>query len=212
MEPVPTTASNAISRATAILRNGGVIVMPTDTIYGVGCDAFSAAGIERLYQIKHRDLGKSIPILIGDARQLALVASELPEAARLLAAAFWPGALTLILPRHASLPASISSDDTIGVRYPDHPFAAGLLRSFGPMAVTSANLSGQPNTTTAGEALQQLGEQIDLLLDGGQTPGATASTVVDCVSSQPRMLREGLIPAAAIEAALAAVGISLQQR
>ena len=204
------TISDPISPDCAeLIKADGVIVMPTDTVYG-GCDAWSDAGIQRLYDLKHRSLG-SDPILIGSIRQLELVANAVPFAAQRLAERFWPGALTLVLPKHAGLPGTISMDDTIGVRYPNHPFTAALLEASGPMAVTSANLSGMPNTTTAAQVREQLSESIDLLIDGGETPGPVPSTVVDCTRSAPRVLRVGLIGVEEIRKALAVAGISLDE-
>ncbi len=200
-----------LQTALELIKADGVIVMPTDTVYGVGCDAWSDAGIQRLYDLKHRSLGKSIPILIGSIRQLELVANAVPFAAQRLAEKFWPGALTLVLPKHAGLPGTISTDDTIGVRYPNHPFTAALLEASGPMAVTSANLSGMPNTTTAAQVREQLSESIDLLIDGGETPGPVPSTVVDCTRSAPRVLRVGLIGVEEIRKTLAVAGISLDE-
>lgn len=200
-----------LQTALELIKADGVIVMPTDTVYGVGCDAWSDAGIQRLYDLKHRSLGKSIPILIGSIRQLELVANAVPFAAQRLAERFWPGALTLVLPKHAGLPGTISTDDTIGVRYPNHPFTAALLEASGPMAVTSANLSGMPNTTTAAQVQEQLSGTIDLLIDGGETPGPVPSTVVDCTRSAPRVLRVGLIGVEEIRKALAVAGISLDE-
>ncbi len=200
-----------LQTALELIKADGVIVMPTDTVYGVGCDAWSDAGIQRLYDLKHRSLGKSIPILIGSIRQLELVANAVPFAAQRLAERFWPGALTLVLPKHAGLPGTISTDDTIGVRYPNHPFTAALLEASGPMAVTSANLSGMPNTTTAAQVQEQLSESIDLLIDGGETPGPVPSTVVDCTRSTPSVLRVGLIGVEEIRKALAVNGISLDE-
>ena len=119
------------------------------------------------------------------------MAVNLPDQALALASAHWPGALTLIVPRHPSLPADLSPLPTLGIRIPDHPAALALLQAAGPLAVTSANLSGQADTTTAKEVLAQLDGRVDLVLDGGKTPGGIPSTVVDLTGSEPRILRQG---------------------
>jgi L-threonylcarbamoyladenylate synthase len=195
--------SDAIAAAVEILNAGGVVAFPTDTVYGLGAPAFAPASIERLYEIKGREHTKAIAVLIADADELRKIAREVSAAAERLAARFWPGALTLVLPKHADLPASLSPNDTIGVRIPDNAAAKALLAAAGPMAVTSANRSGGPNARTAAEVLAQLDGRIELLLDGGQTPGDIPSTVVDLTGAAPNVLRQGPISEADIMAALA---------
>ncbi len=190
-----TTDPRAIPRALEVLRAGGLVVYPTDTVYGVAGDAFSAASIERLFEAKGRDSAKAIAVLIGDVEQLAQVTATVSPAARKLAERFWPGALTLVVGKHPALPENISPLPTIGVRLPDHSFARALLRAAGPLATTSANLSGMPSATEAQAALQQLGGRVELLLDGGPTPGGVPSTVVDCTGAEPAVLRPGPISA-----------------
>ncbi|TLN26000.1 threonylcarbamoyl-AMP synthase, partial [bacterium] len=166
-------ASQPQSLATAveILKRGGVIAFPTDTVYGLGCRVDLPASIERLYEVKERDTAKAIAVLIGEVDQLPRVAAGLGDTAGRLAAHFWPGALTLVLPRNPQLPANLSPLPTIGVRMPDHPFALALLRAAGPLATTSANLSGLPSPVTARDVLDQLQERVDLVIDGGACPG-----------------------------------------
>jgi len=174
-----------------ILQAGGLVAFPTDTVYGVGALAFDGPTVKSIYVAKDRPAEKAIPVLIGDPDDLAKVSLEVPEMAAKLAAHFWPGPLTLVVPKHPDLPESISAIATLGVRIPNHPVAVALLRLAGPMAVTSANLSGRPSPSTAQEVFTQLGGRIALILDGGTTPGGVPSTVVDCTSSEPKILREG---------------------
>jgi L-threonylcarbamoyladenylate synthase len=193
---------NAVKRALAVLRSGGLLAFPTDTVYGVAANPFDAAAIERLYEAKIRETNKAIAVLIGNLDQIAQIAREVTESASRLAKHFWPGALTLIVPRLVSLPNILSPTQSIGLRMPDHPFALELLQKAGPLATTSANLSGGSNTTTAQEVLAQLDERIELLLDGGKTPGGIPSTVVDCTQSEAIILRQGAISADQIQMVL----------
>jgi L-threonylcarbamoyladenylate synthase len=201
-EILPADDRRALERAMEILRDSGLVAFPTDTVYGVGSLAFDVEGIEKLYQVKERQHTKAIPILLSHKDQLSQVCGEINNTIERLSNHFWPGPLTLILPRSAKLPANISQYDTIGVRIPDHPLALALIDRTGPMAVTSANLSGEPNTCTAQEVFEQLGGRISLILDGGITPGGTPSTVVDCTSPELRILRSGPIPKRELLAAL----------
>jgi len=195
-------APDAMQRAFETLEAGGVVAFPTDTVYGLGAPAFNAASIERLFAIKGRELTKAIAVLIAEPGELDKVAKGLNQRAMRLAERFWPGPLTLVLPRHPSLPALLSPNETIGVRVPDHAVARALLAAAGPMAVTSANLAGGANPRSAEEVLGQLGGRIELVLDGGQTPGNQPSTVVDLTGAQPRVLRAGPISEEEIRAAL----------
>lgn len=183
----------AISAALEVIAAGGTVVFPTDTVYGLAASAFSAQAIEKLFQIKVRERGKPIAVLLGSLDQLKDVADDPSPAAIALAEKHWPGALTLVVPRHPQMPHNLSPLPTLGVRIPDHPAALALLQAAGPLAVTSANLSGQENTTTARQALSQLDGVVDLILDGGQTPGGVPSTVVDMTGETPRLLRQGPI-------------------
>lgn len=192
-EVISINAPQAIPRALEVLRKGGLVAFPTDTVYGVGALVNSYQGIDRLFAAKNREGSKAIAVLVGDPQQLELVAEEVTPLAALLAEHFWPGALTLVVPRRAGLPDNLSPLPTVGVRLPDHTFARMLLRATGPLATTSANLSGQPSPCTPEEVLAQLGGRIELLLDGGRTPGGMPSTVVDCTGAEPKVLREGPI-------------------
>ena len=194
---------DSLSQACAILQAGGLVAFPTDTVYGVGVVAFNLTSIQRLFKAKARQGDKAIPVLIGEYADLERVAKRLNKMTAVLASRFWPGPITLVVLKHAQLPPNISPDSTIGVRMPDHSVALSLLRLAGPLAVTSANLSGQANTTTAQEVFQQLHGRIDLILDGGCTPGSRPSTVVNCTGRRPVILREGPVSIDDIQAALA---------
>lgn len=199
---VSVDSPNVISRAVEILRAGGLVAFPTDTVYGVGAPAFDGKAVESIYAAKDRPIEKAIPVLMGDASDLDKVASNIPDMARRLASRFWPGPLTLVVPKLPTLPESVSAADTVGVRVPDHAVARALLRAAGPMAVTSANISGQPSPSTAEEVFSQLGGRIDLILDGGKTPGGVPSTLVDCTGAKPEILREGPITLQEIDSVL----------
>jgi L-threonylcarbamoyladenylate synthase len=195
---------NALHYAVDVLRYDGLVAFPTDTVYGVGAPVFKADVVARLYPLKGRTADKAIAVLIAGLPDLARVAAAVPREAELLAEAFWPGALTLVLPKRPEVPAAVSRFATVGVRVPDLAFTRALLESAGPLAVTSANRSGAPSAVTAEEALAVLDGRIDLLIDGGRCPGGLASTVVDCTATPPRVLRAGPIDDEAIEAALKA--------
>jgi len=189
----------AVARALEILNRDGMVAYPTDTVYGLGARAFSRMGIEALYIAKGRESTKAIAVLLGDIAQLDQVTEGLGMTARRLADRFWPGPLTLVVTRHPDLPAELSPLPTVGVRIPDHPFARALLRASGPLATTSANLSGGENPLTAQDVLSQLGGSIELVVDGGRTPGGVPSTVIDCTTREPKVLRLGPIPEAALK-------------
>ncbi|MDD5370051.1 MAG: L-threonylcarbamoyladenylate synthase [Anaerolineaceae bacterium] len=199
---IPGTEPGALDQAVAALARGELVAFPTDTVYGLAASAFSAPAIERLFVAKGRDSSKAIAVLLGDLEQIGQVTPELNASARRLAQRFWPGALTLIVARHPSLPENLSPLPTIGVRIPDHPLARALLRRSGPLATTSANLSGGVNPLSAQEVLTQLGGRIALIIDGGRSPGGLPSTVVDCTGESIRVLRAGPIDAVAIREAM----------
>ncbi|KAF0107046.1 MAG: tRNA threonylcarbamoyladenosine biosynthesis protein [Anaerolineaceae bacterium] len=199
---VSVSSADSLLLALEILRNGGLVAFPTDTVYGVGALAFDAAAVESIYAVKDRPNEKAIPVLLGSADDLTKVAAEVPPMALALAARFWPGPLTLVVPKRPSLPEAVSAAATVGVRVPGHAAARRLLQAAGPMAVTSANRSGQPSPSSASEVLAQLGGRIALILDGGKTPGGVPSTVVDCVGAEPKILREGPVTQAEIQRVL----------
>ena len=201
-EILPASSSDTIARALAILHAGALIAFPTDTVYGVGALAYDGHAIESIYIAKDRPVEKAIPVLISDVEDVDRVAMDIPDAARTLASRFWPGPLTILFPKRADLPESVSATSTVGVRVPDHETARALLRAAGPMAVTSANISGAQSPVTAEEVHQQLGGRIPLIVDGGRTPGGVPSTLVDCTGAELRVLREGPITLTQLLAAL----------
>jgi L-threonylcarbamoyladenylate synthase len=195
----------ALPRAVETLQAGGLVAFPTDTVYGLGALSRDDRAIRSLFEVKGRGSEKAIPILLGSSDDLPQVALDPPEMALVLAKRFWPGALTLIVAQRPGLPASLSPDETIGVRVPDHDFALSLLRLAGPLATTSANPSGAESPLTPEQVMLGIGGRFDLLLDGGATPGGRPSTVVDCTGSSPRILRPGPISLDEIRLALGLV-------
>ncbi len=200
-------------RAEAVrrLRAGGLVAMPTDTVYGVGVALDARDGLPRLFAAKDRPLDRAIVLLVADADQAATV-GVLSPAARTLAERFWPGGLTLVLPQvlGAELPAVLTAGgDTIGVRLPAHDCPRALARALGPLPVTSANISGRPDARDAAGVLDQLGDRVDLVLDGGPVPGGVPSTVVDCTGDRPRVLRAGAVDRGALAAVLEGSGLAL---
>jgi L-threonylcarbamoyladenylate synthase len=200
---IPADSDEAIPRALEILKRGGLAAFPTDTVYGVGSLAFDAMAVESIYAAKDRPVEKAIPILIGGPEDLEEVTAKIPPMAAKLAARFWPGPLTLVVPKHPHLPDVVSAMPTVGIRVPDHPVARKLLRAAGPMAVTSANISGQDSPRTAEEVSRQLNGRIPLILDGGETSGGVPSTLVNCLGTEPTILREGPISLKNIQLILA---------
>jgi len=194
--------ASEIQTALQILQNGGIIAFPTDTVYGLGSLAFNNAAIESIYTAKDRPIEKAIPILIGDLSDLDKVADDIPNMALRFASRFWPGPLTCIVPKKQTLPLAVSATQTVAVRIPDHHDARALLRAAGPMAVTSANISGQSSPSTSMEVYEQLNGRIPLILDGGKTKGGIPSTLVDCAGETPVILREGTITLAELLDAL----------
>jgi L-threonylcarbamoyladenylate synthase len=180
-----------------------LVAFPTDTVYGVGALAFNSEAINQLYLVKGRDTAKAIAVLLGDISALGQVTASMGPLAERLAQRFWPGPLTLVVNRHPDLPVNLSPLLTIGVRMPDHPVAQELLKHTGPMAVTSANLSGASNSITAQQVFDQLQGRIPLILDGGATPGGEPSTVVDCTGDQLVILRQGPVTLDQLLSALA---------
>jgi L-threonylcarbamoyladenylate synthase len=183
----------ALALAIDVLTGGGLVAFPTDTVYGVGALVFNENAVASIYQVKGRGDDKAIPILIGDFEQLERVAMGVNSMCQKLARRFWPGPLTVVVPRQASIPEAVTPYPTVGVRIPDFEPTRELLRLTGPLAVSSANLSGQSSPSTARGVEAQLGGRIALILDGGVTPGGTPSTVVDCTQGTPQVLREGPI-------------------
>jgi L-threonylcarbamoyladenylate synthase len=185
-----------IEKGVKILKKGGVIAFPTDTVYGLGADAFNSRAVERIYEIKSRPKHQQLPLLIANTSQLTAMADPIPGIAWFLAERFWPGGLTLVLPKADSLPAYLAPVSSIALRIPKHPICLSLIQRLGnPVTGTSANISGQPVALTADEVGQQLGGKIDFIINGGKCPGGKESTVVDVTSEAPVILRQGIIPA-----------------
>lgn len=198
--------SRGRAAATAALRAGELVAMPTDTVYGLGVALGTPGGLGRLFAAKDRPLDRAIVLLLADHRQADDV-GLLDGAAHVLAAAFWPGGLTLVVPQRpdAGLPHELTGGmATIGLRLPAHDSPRALAAALGPLPVTSANRSGEPPADSAEAVLAQLGDRpgVTLILDGGPTTGGVASTVVDCASGPPQVLREGAIPRDALAAIL----------
>lgn len=183
----------ALEIAAEALRSGALVAFPTDTVYGLGADARQMEAVGRLYTVKGRISAKAIPVLVGDAADLDRVAANVTEKAARLAEAFWPGPLTIIFPRHPDLPQDLSGLDTVGVRIPDHEIARSVLRKTGPLAVTSANRSGAGELCSAHAVMTELAGRIPWIVDGGETPGGTPSTVVDLSRGTLAILRAGPI-------------------
>lgn len=183
----------AIEMAASMLANGELIAFPTDTVYGLACDPFNPSSLRRIYQVKQRPDEKAIPVLIGSLEQISLIVQSESPQVKALMQTFWPGALTLILPRQSRLPSELSPYPGIALRMPRHPIALELLRQTGPLAVTSANLSAHQNTLSAADVFAQLNGSIPLILDDGSQTGGLASTVIDCMHEEPVLLREGPI-------------------
>jgi len=185
-----------VDRAIEILRAGGIVAFPTDTVYGLGGDAFNSKVAERIYSAKQRPRSLPLPILLADLTQVAAVANSVPDIARFLMKRFWPGGLTLVLPKGASIPGVISAGgDKVAIRIPNHIVPLALIHGLGaPIIGTSANISDKPSPVTAQEVEQQLGSQVDLIIDMGRCPGGLESTVVDVTGETPVILRQGIIP------------------
>jgi L-threonylcarbamoyladenylate synthase len=201
--------------AVAALRSGGVVALPTDTVYGIGVSLGTPGGIERLFAAKSRPPDKAIALLLADVEQAGEI-GELTPAARALATAFWPGGLTLVVPRRTdqALPAALTGGNlapgaipTVGLRVPNHDAPRALAKALGPLPTTSANRSGEPEARDADEIERLLGDSIDLLLDGGPASGGPPSTVVDVTAEAPRILRAGAIDDDAISRCLASAGL-----
>ena len=199
-EILPITSRKAMKLARRLLREGEVIAFPTDTVYGLGANAFERFAVRQIFAIKERPAHKALPVFIYQMDDLNLVARHVPGYAWPLLQAYWPGALTVVLPKNPKLPEEVTAgQNSVGVRIPDHVVALDLVAQVGhPLAVTSANLSGQPASTTAEGVAEQLRGRIPLILDGGPSPGQQTSTIVDLISRPPRLLRSGHLSLAAL--------------
>ena len=195
----------AIDAAAAAVADGSCIVLPTDTVYGIAADAFSAHAVKGLLEAKERGRDMPPPVLIAEVAMLRSLTDEVTDDVLALADAFWPGALTLVLTAQPNLRMDLGDrGDTIAVRVPDHAFTRDLLRATGPLAVSSANVSGQPAATTIEEAREQLGKRVKVYLDGGPAGEPVPSTIVD-LTGTPRILRAGRISREALAAVVPAL-------
>jgi tRNA threonylcarbamoyl adenosine modification protein (Sua5/YciO/YrdC/YwlC family) len=186
---------DGITAAIAAAKRGDLVVLPTDTVYGLGTDAFSQKGPQKLMAAKGRDRNMPIPVLVGHVKALDGLAQRVDGVTKSLAEAFWPGALTIVVNAQPTLRWDLGeTNQTVALRMPLNPIAIELLNAVGPMAVSSANKTGQPPATNVEEAIAQLGEVVTIYLDGGQTPGNIASTIVDVSSGEIKLLRQGAIP------------------
>ncbi len=184
-----------VERGISILKQGGLVAFPTDTVYGLGAGVNTEPAVERLYQAKKRPQNMALPLLLAHTSQISEVAESVPEVVWLLVRNFLPGALTLILPKSNSVPDIITAGGmTVAVRIPAHPIPVALIEGLGaPIVGTSANLSGRPNSLTADEVYSQFGDKVDLVIDGGRCSGSAESTIVDVTGEMPTILRQGAI-------------------
>jgi L-threonylcarbamoyladenylate synthase len=191
---LPANQPGAIPQAAAELRAGRLIVMPTDTLYGLAGDAFNPTAIRAIFAAKQRPFSKPLPILLADINDLPRVIRFVPAIAQQFIQQYWPGPLTLLLPKHPALPAEISDNENIAVRIPNNPVTRNIIRAAGgALAVTSANLSGHPPAETAASALTNLAGFVTAVIDDGPSPHTIASTILDCTGQGLNILREGPI-------------------
>ena len=190
-----------VEKGARIIRSGGVIAFPTDTVYGLGADALKEEAVKRIYHIKQRPLSIPLPVLLAEQEQVSIVASSVPEIARILMQHFWPGGLTLVLPAVKSFRSQVvAGGETVAVRVPAHNITLALIRAVGqPLVGTSANIYNNPNARTADEVRSQLADRIDYIIDGGPCPGGVESTVVDVTGPLPVILRQGAVRAEQIQ-------------
>lgn len=210
---IAATDPQALPWALEALQRGALIAIPTDTVYGLAARLDRPRALRRLYEAKGRPVDRAIPILIADLDQLPALTRELPDGVLELARQFWPGPLTIVLPRGARVPDLIASGDTVGLRMPDHPFTLALLAGAGgALAVTSANRSGEPNLADPAAVAGALAGQVELVLDSGRAPGGQASTVLALTPAGPTILREGPVAAATLRAAWDTIQATSAQR
>jgi L-threonylcarbamoyladenylate synthase len=206
----PEERSRGIATAVGALKNGGLVVLPTDTVYGVGADAFDSAAVAALLSAKGRGRDMPVPVLVGSWHTIDGLALSVPTATRDLVRAFWPGALSLVVRQAPSVLWDLGdARGTVMLRMPLHPVAIELLREVGPMAVSSANVSGRPPAVDAENARGQLGDLVDVYLDAGPSAQQAASTILDLTGTEPRILRSGPVSAERIAEVLGVDGASL---
>ncbi|CAL9641175.1 L-threonylcarbamoyladenylate synthase [Streptomyces sp. enrichment culture] len=191
----PSQRAEGLTAATEAVRQGRLVVLPTDTVYGVGADAFDPAAVARLLGAKGRGRHKPSPVLVDSLEALRDLTDDLPDAARALIDAFWPGGLTLVVRHRTSLAWDLGeTGGTVAVRMPDHALALELLAATGPLAVSSANLTDHPSPQDCAAAQAMLGDSVAVYLDGGRTGGAVSSSIVDLSGEVPVLVRDGVLP------------------
>ena len=197
----PTILSTSISRAVEILGNGGVIALPTDTLYGISANALDDDAAAKVFMVKGREERSPLPIFVSDPGDLYKYGRDIPDAAVRLAEIFWPGKLTIVVRKSDLVPDVVSGGlDTVGLRIPDHPAPREIVAQLGaPITATSANVSGKPALTAAEDVVAELGSRLDLVLDGGNLAPSLPSTVIDVTNDPPRILREGAVSASDIQ-------------
>ncbi len=203
--------AEAIAEAARVLREGGLVAFPTETVYGLGANALDASAVARIFAAKGRPANNPLIVHVADTRAARRVVADWPPLAAMLAERFWPGPLTLVLPKRDTVPDAVTaSGPTVAVRVPAHPLAQALVRAAGvPIAAPSANRSTELSPTRAEHVLRGLDGRIDVLLDGGPTAGGIESTVLDLTATPPRLLRPGLLSIAELESVLGPLSRSL---
>jgi tRNA threonylcarbamoyl adenosine modification protein (Sua5/YciO/YrdC/YwlC family) len=201
-----TSRSMAIATAARAVRSGSVVVLPTDTLYGIGADAFNSSAVASVLAAKGRGRDMPVPVLVGSWTTIDGLVNYVPSVLRDLIEAFWPGGLTVVVEHAPSLAWDLGdARGTVAIRMPLHPIALDLLAETGPMAVSSANVSGQPPAVTAQQAYGQLGESVSVYLDGGEAPVGQPSTILDLTGQVPIVLRQGAVSLAALREVVPAV-------
>lgn len=196
MVVLPAASPNAIEWTAERIVAGGVVAIPTDTVYGIAASLAHESALSRVFDVKERPGDRTLPVLIASTDALANLAASVSDETLVLLDRYWPGPLTVVVAARAGMPELVTGPgDTIGVRLPNHPLAIEVIeKAGGAIACTSANLSGEPPARTAGEVAASIGDRLDLILDGGRTPGGVASTVIAVEDDRIRILREGAIP------------------
>jgi len=208
----PESREAGLAAAVGAVRRGLLVVLPTDTVYGIGVDAFDADGVQRLLDAKGRGRDMPPPVLVSATTTLDALASDLPGWVEGLIERFWPGPLTIVCRQQPSLRWDLGETrGTVAVRMPDDEAALELLGRTGPLAVSSANVTGEPAATDADEAERMLGDSVEVVLDDGPSPGTTASTILDCTGKRPRILRAGALTVEQLAPVLEDLGTELEQ-
>jgi L-threonylcarbamoyladenylate synthase len=209
--PVDPNSLEVPRRAVQVLRRGGLVAFPTDTYYALGALALDEAAVARVFAAKRRPRDAPLPVFVSDRDQWRALVADLPDAARRLADRFWPGAVTIVCRRSPRVPAALAGGgDTLGVREPALPIAGSLCQALeSPITGTSANTHGAPSPVSATQVALDLGDRVDLILDGGRCPLARGSTVVDVTRTPAVIVREGVVSAAEIRAALGETALAI---